>query len=235
MGDSSGLLTRSDRRMRERLPARLRAATRLAITSAAVFSVGLCAGSGVQLSAQAAGARPATPMADQAGAAGYFHDVEQAIEAAKSVVLIVDWSFHPVARLTPGDVTLGNCLGARLIRKANAGVTVAILTWYHGMAPKEPPNDNCQTIMNAIAADLGLGTNKVLWRGAVRKGVGWSHHQKFVLVDDGTEAPAGRARLKVYFGGIDLTQGRSDWGDHHNLPEHDAPANLLRTLQKGDR
>ena len=170
---------------------------------------------------------------DQAGAAGYFHDVEQAIEAAKSVVLIVDWSFHPVTRLTPGDVTLGNCLGARLIRKANAGVTVAILTWYHGMAPKEPPNDNCQTIMNAIAADLGLGANKVLWRGAVRKGVGWSHHQKFVLVDDGTEAPAGRARLKVYFGGIDLTQGRSDWGDHHILREDNACANLLRTLQNG--
>jgi hypothetical protein len=60
MGDLPGLLTRY-RRMRER-PARLRAATRLAITSAAVFSVGLCAGSGVQLSAQAAGAGPATPM-----------------------------------------------------------------------------------------------------------------------------------------------------------------------------
>jgi hypothetical protein len=48
--------------MRERLPARLRAATRLAITSAAVFSVGLCAGSGVQLIAQAPGAGPAKPM-----------------------------------------------------------------------------------------------------------------------------------------------------------------------------
>src|ERR1035441_5944491 len=62
MGDSSGLLTRSDRRMRERLPARLRAVARLAITSAAVFSVGLCAGSGVQLFAQAAGAGLAKPM-----------------------------------------------------------------------------------------------------------------------------------------------------------------------------
>jgi hypothetical protein len=61
MGDFPGLLTGSDRRMKERLPARLRAAMRLAITSAAVFSVGLCAGSGVQLIAQA-GAGPAKPM-----------------------------------------------------------------------------------------------------------------------------------------------------------------------------
>jgi len=62
MGDFSGLLIRSDCRMRERLSARLRAATRLAITSAAVFSVGLCGGSGIRLIAQAAGAGPATPM-----------------------------------------------------------------------------------------------------------------------------------------------------------------------------
>jgi hypothetical protein len=48
--------------MRERLSARLRAATRLAITGAAVFSVVLCAGSGVQLIAQAAGTGPAKPM-----------------------------------------------------------------------------------------------------------------------------------------------------------------------------
>ena len=48
--------------MKERLPARLRAATRLAITSAAVFSVGLCAGSGGELVAQTAGAGPAKPM-----------------------------------------------------------------------------------------------------------------------------------------------------------------------------
>src|ERR1039458_5105355 len=61
MGDFPGLMTGSDRRMKERLPARLRAAMRLAITSAAVFSVGLCAGSGVQLIAQA-GAGPAKPM-----------------------------------------------------------------------------------------------------------------------------------------------------------------------------
>ena len=47
--------------MKEQLPARLRAAMRLAITSAAVFSVGLCAGSGVQLIAQA-GAGPTKPM-----------------------------------------------------------------------------------------------------------------------------------------------------------------------------
>jgi hypothetical protein len=61
MGDFPGLLTGSDRRMKEQLPARLRAAMRLAITSAAVFSVGLCAGSGVQLIAQA-GAGPTKPM-----------------------------------------------------------------------------------------------------------------------------------------------------------------------------
>ena len=51
------MLTGSDRRMKERLLPRLRAA----ITSAAVFSVGVCAGSGVQLIAQA-GAGPAKPM-----------------------------------------------------------------------------------------------------------------------------------------------------------------------------
>ena len=48
--------------MKERPSARLRAVTRLAITSAAVFSVGLCAGSGGELVAQTAGAGPAKPM-----------------------------------------------------------------------------------------------------------------------------------------------------------------------------
>src|ERR1035437_4418444 len=61
MGDFPRLLTRS-RRMEERPSARLRAVTRLAITSAAVVGVGLCAGSGGELVAQTAGAGPAKPM-----------------------------------------------------------------------------------------------------------------------------------------------------------------------------
>ena len=60
MGDFSGLLTRY-RRTRERLRARLREEMRRGVTIAAVCCVGLCAGSRVELLAQA-GAGGAKPM-----------------------------------------------------------------------------------------------------------------------------------------------------------------------------
>jgi phospholipase D1/2 len=152
------------------------------------------------------------------GKSGYFADLNAAILAANKFIFVVDWSFHPSMMIQGGDYTAANTIGALLLKQAQSGVTVAVLTWLHvgpsraeqQFSPTDVPNDTMGDVLRAIASAAGLGDgSEVLWRTDYRK-QGFSHHQKFVVMDDGT----GRAELKVFYGGIDLTKGRYDCSDH---------------------
>jgi hypothetical protein len=94
---------------------------------------------------------------------------------------------------------------------------VAIHSWNHTYYfAGDSQNDDADEVLDSIAKSIGLGLDKrpgnLLWRATSREGSGWSHHQKFVVVD--CDAGGGRRDLKVFFGGLDLTKGRFDWPDH---------------------
>ena len=154
------------------------------------------------------------------GSKGAFSDLRQAIANAQYVAFVADWSFQPMHRLKRSQGASPNdTVGAQLMTKAFASrdLLVAIHSWNHTVHfAADPQNDDADEVLDSIAKGLGLGLDKrpdnLLWRATSREGSGWSHHQKFVLVD--CDAGDGRRDLKVFFGGLDLTKGRFDWPDH---------------------
>ncbi len=150
---------------------------------------------------------------DMAGSAGAFKDMLDAIAQAQHFVFIADWSFHPMFLPTHG-ATIADTIGKKLIAKA-ASALVAIHTWDHtNIAAPDAQNDDGDTVLNRMAG--GRRPAKLLWRASSHDQTGMSHHQKYVLVD--CPGAGGRRELKAFFGGLDLTQGRFDWGEHPFLP-----------------
>jgi phosphatidylserine/phosphatidylglycerophosphate/cardiolipin synthase-like enzyme len=153
---------------------------------------------------------------DANGSGGAFKDMLQAIADAQHFVFIADWSFQPM--FCPGHgPTINDTIGKKLIQKA-ASTLVAIHTWDHtapmGIGAPDPQNDDGEDVLDELAG--GTRPDKLLWRASSHDQTGMSHHQKYVLVD--CEGAGGRRDLKAFFGGLDLTQGRFDWGAHPILP-----------------
>ncbi len=149
---------------------------------------------------------------DPAGSPGAFHDMEQAITDAKLFVFIADWSFHPNTRLRPSSPpTATSTIGHLLNQKAKAGLVVAIHTWDHtNAAAHDDQNDSGAERLDIIARlanpkDKRRSAN-LLWRASSRKGVGWSLHQKFVVLD--AAGPGTKRCIKAFLGGLDITRGR---------------------------
>jgi phospholipase D1/2 len=163
---------------------------------------------------------------DDKGRGGGFSEIMSAIDQAQKFVLVVDWSFQPLfcpTRTAPA--TMDGSIGAKLIEKAAADdkFLVAIHTWAHtDLGAPDKENDHGKTVLEHIAAGLNkkLPPN-LFWRATSREGIGYSHHQKFVVVD--VEGSKGRRDLRVFWGGLDLTKGRFDW------PAHPASAKVPST------
>lgn len=150
------------------------------------------------------------------GTEGAFKDIVDAINEAKHFIFIADWSFQPMFCPTHGP-TIADTIGGQLIVKAAEppGTLVAIHTWDHtNIAAPDSQNDNGNSVLDRIAG--GRRPEKLLWRASSHDQTGMSHHQKYVLLD--CPGPNGRRELKAFFGGLDLTQGRFDWGAHPILP-----------------
>jgi phospholipase D1/2 len=149
-----------------------------------------------------------------AGTSGALADLAAAIDAAKKFIFVCDWSFHPYMRMGPRTAppTVALTAGAKLNARAKDGVLVAIHAWDHtGAGAPDDQNDEAGKRLDDIAkalGDKGRSAN-LLWRISSRSGanVGWSIHQKFVVLDAG-------GVVKAFFGGLDLTKGRFDWGEH---------------------
>lgn len=166
---------------------------------------------------------------NMAGTAGALKDVLDAIAQAQRFVFIADWSFQPMFPPTHG-ATMADTIGSKLIAKANAGVLVAIHSWDHtNVAAPDPQNDGGGDVLDEMAG--GTRPAKLLWRVSSHDQSGMSHHQKYVLLD--APGPGGRRVLKAFFGGLDLTQGRFDWGEHPILPADPRCAGFRRALTLG--
>ena len=158
---------------------------------------------------------------DDRGSGGAFSDLKQAIEEAEHFIFIVDWSFQPMHRMTRlAGASPEDTVGAQLLTKAagNHELLVAIHTWEHTRPLTDDQNDTGEAALGSIAHSIGLPGRppNLLWRATSREGIGWSHHQKFVVMDCQGD---GRRDLKVFFGGLDLTKGRFDWPEHRLSPK----------------
>jgi phosphatidylserine/phosphatidylglycerophosphate/cardiolipin synthase-like enzyme len=154
---------------------------------------------------------------DPEGNGGAFADMKKAIAAAEKFVFVVDWSFHPFFNFKQdSDHSLENTIGSLLLRKANDGVTVAIHTWNHtNIAAKDSQNDSADSWFHALAEHFGLAAHPktFCWRAGSPSGIFYSHHQKFVIVDQPAQDKSRRS-FRVFWGGLDVTQGRHDWSEH---------------------
>ena len=168
------------------------------------------------------------------GTSGALADLAAAIDAAQKFIFICDWSFQPYVRLGPrtGAPSLALTAGAKLNARAKAGVLVAVHAWDHTNAgAPDDQNDAAGTRLDDIAkalGDTGRSAN-LLWRKSSRSGtnVSLSIHQKFVVLDSG-------GVVKAFFGGLDLTKGRFDWGEHPILyPGASGPLGGKLTDKKG--
>jgi phosphatidylserine/phosphatidylglycerophosphate/cardiolipin synthase-like enzyme len=162
---------------------------------------------------------------NQTGSAGCFKDILDAIAQAQHFIFIADWSFQPMFCPTHG-ATMASTIGNVLMAKPSS-VVIAIHTWDHtNIAAADAQNDNGNSILDEMHG--GTRPNNVRWRASSHDQSGMSHHQKYVLLD--APGPGGRRVLKAFFGGLDLTQGRFDWGTHPILPTDPACAGFRTSL-----
>lgn len=164
------------------------------------------------------------------GSAGAFHDIEAAMAEAEHFIFVADWSFHPYMRLTPSSPPVGQQLVDWA--KQNESRLVAIHTWDHtDIAVPDRDNDNGGDIFEN---NIGKPPN-LLWRMSSRTGLGWSHHQKIVVMDCPWDDPwpgdgETRRTIRAFLGGLDLTQGRFDWREHPFMPDDPACASFLELI-----
>jgi phospholipase D1/2 len=155
------------------------------------------------------------------GTSGAFKDLTDAINAASKFIFICDWSFQPYVRMGPrtSPPNINQTIGAMLNLRAKAGALVAIHVWDHtNLAAYDDWNDNGNKWLDEIAKQVSSGAEKarssnILWRSTSRTGVGYSFHQKYVILD-ADDAVTGKKVVKAFFGGLDITKGRFDWGEH---------------------
>jgi phospholipase D1/2 len=180
---------------------------------------------------------------DPGGSGGYFNEVRTAILESKDFIFIADWSFHPHARFSQSGVfDLNSTVGALLIAHAvrNPNMIIAVHTWDHtSIAATDDQNDLGGDEFDRIAQkQFGLSKRpgNLLWRksartgGIVGTGVGYSHHQKFVVMDANLDGAENRRKLRAFIGGLDLTKGRFDFGGHPILASDPDAAGHLSTL-----
>lgn len=168
------------------------------------------------------------------GTEGAFADMLKAIKEAEEFIFIADWSFHPYFRVDRANEdleegTIGKILCRKAVDPATAtNMLIAIHTWDHtdNAAPDEQ-NESGGDRLDRLAG--GARPGNLLWRKGCRTGGGWTHHQKFIVVD--CPGPDGKRDLKAFFGGLDLTKGRFDWGMHMISDERDGGrADYLKTI-----
>lgn len=172
---------------------------------------------------------------DRSGTAGFLHDLASYIKEAIDFIFIAGWSFHPHMRPSrSGSYDLPATIGALLIEKAknNPSMIIAIHTWDHtNMGAPDPQNDDGNDELDLIAKEhfrlLRRPTN-LFWKKSSRTGLFYSHHQKFIVMDANLEGY--RRRLRAFMGGLDLTKGRFDWGEHPIQPTDPQSADFIDTL-----
>jgi len=170
---------------------------------------------------------------NEAGSSGAFHDILDAINNAKSFIFIADWTFQAHFRIDRGPTDNSATIGAALAAAARKPeLLVGVHTWDHtNIAAPDEQNDHGVARLDETAG--GKRPERLLWRASSRDAFGMSHHQKFVVLDVDAADGSGRREIKAFFGGLDLTKGRFDWGKHPIDPKGAEAPGFKRAIASG--
>ena len=141
----------------------------------------------------------------------YMSAVADAIEAAKTEIMITDWQMNPeifMKRPDSGVDSLHWRLDKMLLRKADQGVQVTILLYKEMELALDLGSAH-------VAKLLGNHKNIEVFRHpdtvtGLQNLFRWTHHEKIVIVD----------RNIAFVGGIDLCYGRWDTRNHELMDDY---------------
>ena len=165
------------------------------------------------------------------GTDGYFSYLMRALRVATDFIFISDWSFHPLFRpdRRASSYMVSDTIGYQLVKKAveNKNLLIAIHAWDHtNVGAPDEQNDASDAYLDEIARfffSLPKRPPNLLWLKSSRTGIGYSHHQKFIVCDSpliqDNEIVPDILRICAFLGGLDLTKGRFDWREHTILPD----------------
>ncbi|WP_051376636.1 phospholipase D-like domain-containing protein [Burkholderia sp. WSM2232] len=136
----------------------------------------------------------------------YFANLVQAIEGATKTVYMAGWQVNWDAQLTPG---LGGRLFDVLLKAVtkNRGLNVYVMPWKHA-DPVQTYDAQTKSVLEAINDLTG---RTCVWVTQAKSladddSLFFSHHQKFVVIDEQT----------AFVGGMDVCYGRFD-DEHYDL------------------
>ena len=140
---------------------------------------------------------------------GYYHDVFEAFESARTAIMITDWWFSPeicLKRPIVDDIDQEESrLDKTLQRAARRGVKIWILIYKEFKYGLNTDSEHAEKHMESLHHNI-----RVIRHPNVLVSL-WSHHEKIIIVD----------KKKVFMGGLDLCFGRMDGNNHplFNNPE----------------
>lgn len=133
---------------------------------------------------------------------GYYQDVYEAFENAKTDIMITDWWFSPeicLKRPITADLDQEESrLDKTLQRAAKRGVRVWILIYKEFKYGLNTDSEHAEAHMESLHHNI-----RVIRHPNVLVSL-WSHHEKIIIVD----------KKKVFMGGLDLCFGRMDGNNH---------------------
>lgn len=133
---------------------------------------------------------------------GYFQDVYEAFESARSSIMITDWWFSPeicLKRPIVDDIEQEQSrLDKTLQRAARRGVKIWILIYKEFKYGLNTDSEHAEKHMESLHANI-----RVIRHPNVLVSL-WSHHEKIIIVD----------KKKLFMGGLDLCFGRMDGNNH---------------------
>lgn len=133
---------------------------------------------------------------------GYYHELQNALETAKSEVMITDWWFSPEVPLTrPIQAPLEyepSRIDKILQRAAQRGVKVYVIVYKEFSLNMNNDSEHVKQALEPLHPNI-----KVLRHPNVVVSL-WSHHEKMCIID----------KFVVFMGGLDLCWGRFDYQEH---------------------
>lgn len=133
---------------------------------------------------------------------GYYHEIQNALETAKSEVMITDWWFSPeVPLIRPIQAPLEyepSRIDKILQRAAQRGVKVYVIVYKEFSLNMNNDSEHVKQALEPLHPNI-----KVLRHPNVVVSL-WSHHEKMCIID----------KFVVFMGGLDLCWGRFDYQEH---------------------
>ncbi|MCO5546852.1 hypothetical protein L7F22_000289 [Adiantum nelumboides] len=157
-----------------------------------------------------------------------WEDISDAISAARIFIYIAGWSVFTDISLRRHGSAVAESIGDPLKRKADEGVTVAMLVWDdrtsigfikpQGIMNTHDEetlaffrNSRVKCVLCPRAPDAALSVIQGIQLSTV-----FTHHQKLVCVDAACAPPSAARKVVSFIGGLDLCDGRYD-DQRHSL------------------